>query len=680
MLCVPWQSAHKPPGGMVKNLCITVFLVLLIPGCSYFTGKKQVVESDFIEPLTPEQVENVEQEIEHLRRETARDPDNAAIHRRLAVYYRIVGTPRSRLLSLEEIEKAIELEPDNPINYVERGLTMLSRSFLGEAEKSFRTALGIDKDCFHCWYHLGRIKKEEYLKTMCFPEDLKAALHCFHKAYKLRPRHNDTLFNLAFLHLFRNMYRTARNYAEEALEYYPDDPRFHHLLGTINLQQGKFEEVEREFSKALELTEDEDRTVYEDVSVLLPPLERELYETYPDAEKIESNRRFWIENDPTPTTDRNERRLEHLSRVFLAQELLTNERLDLEGSETHRGKALISYGLPHKKYYDLRGGIEGPMLVWKYKYGPDSFYVYFQDEFLSGNYQFPIENYYYGELSASTMEAIPQCYDFPIKCKEFTASYGIAQIRGMEEKTHVEISVAIPDSLLTRRLDTWDLHLALFDYNLNRMYKDKRVFKPDTLRRIQKTGGTYSLYAFDITLPPYSLESTLAMELIQQSWQQRSVIKHPFTIRDFSGKHLKVSTVNLTIPGHDGSCSGIPDPHTVYSRNEMLCIAYEIYNLSLVNNRARYRLTYTIKKTEVEKTGIGKTLSYITASMRGKRPDEAPYIESSIEQSANDSTVRDRLQIDIGALEPLLYTLVLEISDLNSGTVVSEKCEFTVTE
>ncbi len=665
---------------MVKNLFITVFLVLLIPGCSYITGKKQVFESDFIEPLTPEQTENVEEEIEYLRRETARDPDNAALHRRLAVYYRIVGTPRSRLLSIEEIEKAIELEPDDPINYVEKGLTNLSRSFIGEAEENFRTALGIDEDCFYCWYHLGRIKKEEYLKTMCYPDDLKAALHYFHKAYKLRPRHDDTLFNLAFLHLWRNMYRTARNYAEEALEYYPDDPRFHDLLGTIDLHQGKFEEAEREFSKALELTDDENRAVYEDISVLLPSQERELYETYPDAEKIESNRRFWIKNDPTPTTTRNERWLEHISRVFLAQELLTNERLDLKGSETHRGKALISYGLPHKKYYDLRGGLEGPMLVWKYRYGLDSFYVYFQDEFLTGNYQFPIENYYYGELSVSTIEAIPQFYVFPIKCREFAASYGLAQIRGTEDRTQIEISVAIPDSLLKRPRDTWDLHLVLFNNDLNRMYKDKRVFKPDTLRHIQKTGGTYSIYAFDIMLPPYYLESTLAMELIQQGWQQRSVIKHPLTIRDFSGKNLKVSTVNLTIPGHDGSCSGIPDPRTVYSRNEMLCVAYEIYNLSLVNNRAHYRLTYTIKKTEVEKTGIGKTLSYITASMRGRHPDEAPHIESSIEQSANDSTVRDRLQIDIGALEPLPYTLVLEIADLNSGKVVSEKCEFTVTD
>lgn len=681
MLDKKWHNAVSSTGDMVQILRITLLaLCILVQACSFRAGKQHFSETDFIEPVPPERSEDIQLDIKNLKKHISADPDNAALHRRLSIYYRFLGTPRSRLLSIEQIDKAIELEPDNPINHVERGLTMLARSFIGEAETCLRDAIKIDSECFHAWYHLGRIKKDDYLRTMCFPDDLKAALRYFRKAHLLKPKHKDTLFNLAFLHMFRSMFRTARMYAAKALEEYPDDPKLHRLMGTMLLQQGKLEEAQEEFAIALKLMHEEDRTEYEDIAALLGREERELYETYPDAEKLGSIKKFWIENDPTPTTELNERWLEHIKRVFLAQELLTNERLGLKGTDTHRGRAVISYGLPHKKYYNLGAQTDGPMVVWHYKYGPDSFNLYFQDEFLNGNFHFPIENRYYGELSVIAMERFPQSYDFPIKCDEFTASTGFGQVRGSKGKTTIGIAVAIPDSLLSRRRDRWDVTWTLFDFDLRRVQEGKRTFRPDTLPYIEKSGYSCGIYTFDIEAPPITLESSLAIELIQENWKQRAVIKHPIMIRDFSRNSLAMSTVNLTLLSADGSCSTILDPFALYNRDEMLCLTYEIYNLSIVEGRARYRLTYMIKKTEEEKPGIMEALAYIMASVRGKSPDEAPYIVNSIEQSTNDNTVHDTLQIDIGALEPQRYVLAVTVEDLNSGKIVSEERAFSVTD
>lgn len=653
-------------------------LCVLLPACSFSPVKKHFSEADFIEPVPPERTEDIQLEIEKLKEHISVDPDNDALHRRLAIFYRFLGTPRSRLLSIEQIDKAIELEPGNPINHVERGLTMLARSFIGEAETSLRTAIRIDSDCFHAWYHLGRIKKSNYLRTMCFPDDLKSALRCFRKAHLLKPKHKDTLFNLAFLHLFRSMFRTARIYTVKALEEYPDDPKLHRLMGIILLQQGKLEEAQEELTIALNLMHEEDRTDYEDIAVLLPREERELYETYPDAEKLESIRKFWMENDPTPTSELNERWLEHIKRVFLAQELLTNERLGLKGTDTHRGKAVISYGLPHKKFYDLGAQTDGPMIVWHYQYGPDSFKLYFQDEFLNGNFHFPIGNRYYSELSVSAMKRFPQSYDFPIECNEFIAPAGFGQVRGSKGNTIIGITLAVPDSLLSRRRDRWDVTWTLFDFDLRKVQGDKRTFRPDTLPYIEKSGVTYGIYTFDIKAPPITLKSTLAIELIQENWKQRAVIKHPIMIRDFSRNSLGMSTVNLTLPASDRSCSTTHDPFALYYGDEMLCLTYEIYNLSIVETRAHYRLTYMIKKAEIEKPGIREALAHIMASVRGKKPDESPYIVNSIEQSTNDNTVRDRLQIDISALEAQRYVLAVSVEDLNSGKTVSEERTFSV--
>lgn len=667
---------------MVHILRITVLVICtLLAACSLRPRKQHFSEADFLDP-PPKRSEEIRPEIESLKQRIVSDPDNASLHRRLAIYYRFLGTPRSRLLAMEQIDRALELEPGNPINHVERGLTLLARDFVGEAETSFRNALGIDPDCFHAWYHLGRIKKADYLRTMCFPDDLKAALRFFRKAYLLEPDHRDTLFNLAFLHLFRSMFRTARRYVSEALERYPHDPGLHTLMGTILLEFGSFDEAHEEYAIALKLMEEDERKHYEDIAALLPRKERSLYETYPDAEKLETIRKFWIEHDPTPTTERNERWLAHIKRVFLARELLGNERLDLEGTDTHRGKAVISYGLPHKKFYNLGVETDGPMIVWRYWFGADSLDLYFQDEFLNGNFHFPIEKQYayFGEISELAMENIPQCYTFPIACTEFIAPSDLGQVRGSRGKTTINVTVAIPDSLLARRRDRWDVTWTLFDFDLRRMREGGSSFRPDTLASHVHAGHRYGIYTLEVEAPPIALQSTLAIELIQDNWKKRTVIKHPIKIIDFSQNTLGMSTVNLTLPAPGGACSPIIDPFGRYDGNEPLCLAYEIYNLSIAESRARYRLTYMIRKAYKEEGGIRETLAHIVASMRGRSPEEAPYIVHSIEQRTNDTTVYDRLRIDINTLEPQRYVLTVTVEDLNNGASLSREHAFTVTD
>ena len=212
------------------------------------------------------------------------------------------------------------------------------------------------------------------------------------------------------------------------------------------------------------------------------------------------------------------------------------------------------------------------------------------------------------------------------------------------------------------------------------MLNGAAAIRPDTLRSFEKSGVTYGIYTLGIETPPISLESTIAVELTQQGWKQRTVIKRSFPIRDFSLTSLGISTANLTLRSSDGACSSILDPFVTYRREELLCLTYEIYNLAMADTRARYRLTYSIKKAEEERSGIMKALAFVAASVRGERPDEEPYIVNSIEQSANDNTVRDRIQISVGALEAQRYVLSVTVDDLNGGASVTEEQIFTITE
>ena len=662
-----------------------ILCAILFCGCSFHPERKAVVtEGDFLESASPEEKREVWQEISDLKEQVERDFQNAELHRQLAVRYRLAGTPRSRLLSSEEIDRALALDPQNPLFHVEKGLTLIARRFVGEAQESFVRATQLDPRCFEAWFQLGRLEQYEYYKTMCFPDRCAKAIEYLEKAYRLNKKHEDTMVNLGFLYSFRRMYQTGLTYTTRAAIYHPKSARVHLLCGMLYTRRKEFDKADKEFSTAFLLMSDEERKPYESVAPLLSPDERELYLSSSMDKKKDWNRRFWIENDPTPSTEINERRLEHFSRVLIADWGISDERLRTTGSDTDRGGAVIRFGLPDKKLYDLGSGTSGGWIVWEYSLPKGSFRLYYNDEFLNGDYHFPITDYY-GEQSLRTLNTVPQLYEYPVKYVSFPISVEMAELRGTEEKTRLEFSVAMPDSLKRAKNDSWNLFITFFDAEWNRFSRDRILFRPDSLSAIDKLNSRFLVLNFGIEMLPRELACTCVIELVIDKTKCKGTRKYPLLIRDLFGRSLKMSSIMLTMPGEHESCSGVLDPIPSYREKSTLCVTYEVYNLRLdENNQSRYRLTYAIrnpaKSDEQSSASLQKTLSYMWSSVKGRKSDDKPYIESSIEQKAPASTVSDNLQIDIGALETGTYLLALQVEDLVTGMAVDESRLFTVSE
>ncbi len=663
-----------------KRLLAILIIFSLFFGCSLVPKKKDALEEDFLDPITDEERRAVWEEIAELRTQIINDYDNAELHRKLAVKYRLAGTPRSRLLSTEEIDKAIRLDPLNALNYVEKGLTLRARCFYGDAEHAFNRAVEIDPKCFEAYHQLARLERREYQKTMCFPEHLRKSIGYYKKAYRIDRKDEEVLFCLGFLHMFRQMFVSAKKYAKKAVTYHPDSYRAHLLLATVYYQIMEFENSESEFNAAFEIMDEETRGIYEDISPVLPPDQRELYLSSASGKKLEWIRKYWIELDPTPSTEINERRLEHYKRVFLAQELLTDNRLELQGEETDRGKALICYGLPHKKYYDLGALHLGAWLVWHYSFPHYTFRLYFHDEFLTGNYHFPIYDRY-GEISLNIMKHIPQVYEYPVEYTLLPMRVEAAQLRGSDQRTRIEFSIAMSESVLRQAGGDWIINVTFFDNDYNRISMNHFSFEPDTLMHINRLGEYLAVLNSWVELLPRPLESTCVIEVINDEAQYKGTWRYPLEIRDLYGRSLKVSSIKFTIEDEEMLCSDVLDPFPAYTTGKQLCLSYHIYNLKKdSNNRARYRLTYIIRSAKEfeDKTGIGKTLAYMWSSITGKKDGEAPYITSSLEQSTSLRTVSDRLQIDLGTLEQGNYLLALDIEDLNSQQKTYVEREFFI--
>ena len=666
----------------MRLIYICVIAILLFNGCTLAPSSRRVIEDDFVEKIDPEQREHAWDEVADLKSRIADDPDNPALYRELAIMYRLAGTPRSRLLSVEAIDKAIQLDHRDPRNHVEKGLTLIARRFIGEAEDSFQRAIKIDPGHFEAWYQLGMLEKYHYFKTMCFSDHLKKSIRYFRKANSLNRRDEDTLFNLAFLHMFRSMYRTSRKYAYKAIDLSPERPRNHLLLGTIHIHFKKFDLALHAFEKAFELMPEDQRLHYEDISSIIPNSLRDLYLSS-SREKIEEwNRKFWIEQHPTPSTEINERRLEHYRRVFLAHEIFTDKRLALEGVETDRGNALIKFDLPDKKFYDLGGLMSGGWVVWEYNLPHQSFRLFFHDEFLNGNYHFPIMDSR-GEMSIGIMKNIAQGYEYPSDFKPIPIMADVALSRGSSERTHLDFAVGLPASAAGSRKLEWTVVQTIFDPDWNRIFLNTTKVLPDTLRSVVKQEEDILVYPFWIEILPRYLDCTCVIEVFNNEMNLKGTWRHSFEIRDLFGKSLKLSSIMLTVQGESGECTRDLDPIPVYRRQQGLCMNYQIYNLRHgEDNLARYRLTYSIMnpKETGEETGLAKTLSYMWSSITGGKDEETPYVSSTLEQSTSMSIAGDRLNIELLALERGTYLLVLEVEDLLTGQTALEEKMFTVTD
>lgn len=660
------------------SLLLLITVILLATSCG---GMHQpTLEEDFIDTTDYELRECASDTIKAIEKTMMSSRNDPELYRRLAVCLRAQGTPESRLRSQEAIDKALELDPENPVYHVERGLTLYARQFTGDACSSLDHAVELDPGCFQAWYHKGRIEKDLYLRNMCSDRNLDNAIRYFRKANNIYGKHEETLFSLGLLQYLRERHDIASRCAQSGIGLFPEEPGFRLLSGTVALEQEDFETAVAEFDSALALMDPVTKNMYEDLTLLQPMEDRQSYWNLGVKSRAEFNRKFWVMNDPTPATEINERLLEHYSRIFLSNALLTNDRLEILGIESARGRALVSYGLPPVMLLNIGSGVDGPFVVWSYIQGNQMFLLYFQDEFLNGNYHIPIDPkfYQYAMITEGILQNIPQMYDFPVEYERIPVAAEFVQFRGTLDNTRLDLAVALQDSVLDHTGGKYKLDFILFDNDWNVFLTKQITFDPAGLLRIAKPSGGWRILPFSLDLPPLQLESSFAFEITGGSPPGRAVYRSPLMIRDLTGGHLSLSGIRFALRNSDGKCTPLIDPLPSYGTGASLCVSYEIYNLKWgADNTAKYRVTWSVTSAD-QSDGPSSTWEWIAASVRGSEPEKQVYLSSSIEQSSNERSRSDGLMLDVSPLEPGRYRLILDIEDLVAGFKVSGSRSFAI--
>jgi GWxTD domain-containing protein len=146
-------------------------------------------------------------------------------------------------------------------------------------------------------------------------------------------------------------------------------------------------------SMLLASLEPEERMYYFGIQYLLNQYQQRQYLTLPTRrEREEWLERFWLDRDPTPATEENERKVEHEKRASLARKHYGTNK---EPGWDKRGETLIRWGVPSTRtriFADIGFyRMSPPGEVWYYE--SLDMLIHFQDFNLKGEFIYAIEPY-----------------------------------------------------------------------------------------------------------------------------------------------------------------------------------------------------------------------------------------------------------------------------------------------
>lgn len=164
----------------------------------------------------------------------------------------------------------------------------------------------------------------------------------------------------------------------------PADPDADLFLGLAFYRSGQIASADTTFARALAAMPEPQRHAFESVALLLGRDEADAFA----ADSAAVTRRFWERNDPRLLTTQNERKLEHIARLALADLLFTDTQAGRRGWESTKGEVAVRYGLPRTEVTWLSNDVVARDFSRYNRWVYEDFTLLFEDAFRDGDYEF----------------------------------------------------------------------------------------------------------------------------------------------------------------------------------------------------------------------------------------------------------------------------------------------------
>ncbi len=213
-----------------------------------------------------------------------------------------------------------------------------------EAERAFRDAMAIDATYAPAYIELANWYVENDFQMY------EGELSGLYEVYlQLVPNDAEALYGQALLSTEMQDYGPALKLAEALMDQYPGEGRFVVLAAQAQAAMGDFDRALDSFSIYLRMLPEDERKIYDDLSIVAKPEELKAYREIPESDREEFLEAFWRKRDLTLVSAGKARRVEHYRRVWYAQ-LHFSDRVQ---PWDRRGEIYIRYGQPE---YRMQSG------------------------------------------------------------------------------------------------------------------------------------------------------------------------------------------------------------------------------------------------------------------------------------------------------------------------------------
>lgn len=535
-------------------------------------------------------------------------------------------------------------------------------------------------------------------------------------ALRYDPRRRPVYDHLMRVHALKDDYARALPQLEQMLVFFPEDPGTWRYLGLANHRLGQLEAAAKSFEKAFEYMSEEERTAFEDLSILLSDEQLAAYR----EDSVGFATRFWAAADPRYLTPYNERRVEHYARLTYADLLYAAEDVGKRGWETQRGRIIVRYGPPqadvvitgnfeeilHNFGFRARAAREeqtrrfgrhidmaaqaNVFNVWDF----GDFRLVFEDPFRNGEYRLysppadlfadasagMVENMDYQMIARARFRDEPERYDYESPARRVDLPYLVTAFKGEDGQSDLYVHYGIPlnpDADLTG--DAVGLTVRTGAFLINDAH-DVLVERRRTLYGL-RTDQVASFREARLWVDTQAMAAppgrhTVSVEFETAGGGTEGVQRRALDVPDFGAERLALSDLMLAYlveedfgGGEDGVEGGRvrrgdfviePAPWTVFGREQPLYLYFETYSLGQNDaGQNQYAVEVALRPKDT-RSGIAGFVGRLFGG-----DDRGVSVEFEAGGTGPDDAQYTIL--DASGQEPGLYTLTVRVEDRLTG-------------
>ena len=591
----------------------------------------------------------------------------------------------NRRLSAEALKKAVRMDDGNPEYHYSLGQTFEKQGYFNNALGEYKAAAELDSTDYRSFERIAEINKRIGLRY----DDKKYFLRSIQASSAAAAITNDP----------ENYYRRAAAFYQMAeydssiaalkmgLDLCVDDSGASDLLlllGTDLVRKSNYDSAYVVFERARKAMSEMAFARMIDLRFLMSPEEYKEYDSRSNYDQNRLKKQYWGRLDPNPTTDMNERQLEHISRYVHAQLTFSVPDRSIEGWRTKRGEMYIRYGRPSSMDFMMGSGgdADSPKWVWRYNQFPEPLSLIFEDTFLNGDFDFPYPNKEWtaadfdkdpARLAAMLQSTMPQTFGYNPGSGPLEYYYMPRQFKGRRGKTDLEVFIAVPYPQLSFNRDgeyafsevEWR---QVLKYGSWKTADSSQIHRTYRIRASQIDNERLSV-ADRMSLSAYPDSFLFSISIRDTISNHIGIDTHSIRLRDFYTGQVEISDLVLArrieSPPDPGKkerkdLTIISNLDNRYFVGEPIWLYFEIYNLRKDDQE---RTSYTLKQTIREKKG-GGLLAGIKGAIGGDKLQETSisFLGSGVYSDENRI-----LTIDVSKLEPAEYTVSIDITDEISG-------------